>query len=65
MFDTRRGRFVGIALGIVAVAFPLAVLFTPPDPYTQLVVGAGVVAIAITAANVLSHPTVYNQFREE
>ncbi|KPN32017.1 hypothetical protein SY89_02774 [Halolamina pelagica] len=65
MFDTRRGRFVGIALGIVAVAFPLAVLFTPPDPYTQIVVAGGVVAFALTAANVLSHPTVYNQFREE
>lgn len=65
MLDTRRGRFVVLALGISTVAFPLAVLFTPPDPYTQLVVAGGVVAIALTAANLLSHPTVYAWFQEE
>ncbi|WP_049981945.1 hypothetical protein [Halolamina rubra] len=65
MLDSRRDRFVVLALAIVTVAYPLALLFTPPDPYTQLVVAGGVVAFALTAANVLSHPTVSERLGEE
>ena len=65
MLETRRGRFVGIALAILVVALPLTVLVAPPDPYTQLVVAVGVVLFALTAANLLSHPTVYERLREE
>jgi hypothetical protein len=63
MLETRRGRFVGIALAILVVAVPLSVLLIPPDPYTQVVVAAGVVLFALTAANLLSHPTVYERLR--
>ena len=65
MLESRLGRFATIAVAIIVVAYPLMVLFTPPDPYTQLVVAGGVVAFALTAANVLSHPTVYDRLREE
>ncbi|QKY19920.1 hypothetical protein B4589_005805 [Halolamina sp. CBA1230] len=65
MLETRRGRFVGITLAILVVALPLTVLVAPPDPYTQLVVAVGVVLFALTAANLLSHPTVYERLREE
>ncbi|MFW5911230.1 MAG: hypothetical protein ACOCSD_03650 [Halolamina sp.] len=59
MYDSRRDRFVVITLGLLVVAYPLAVFFTPPDPYTQVVVAVTLLAFVLTAANVLSHPTVY------
>jgi hypothetical protein len=63
MLETRRGRFVGIALAILVVAVPLSALLIPPDPYTQIVVVAGVVLFALTAANLLSHEAVYERLR--
>ena len=59
MYDSRRDRFVVIALGMLVVAYPLAFLFTPPDPYMQAVVGITLAAFVLTVANLLSHPTVY------
>ena len=59
MFQTRLGRFLGIALALALVALPLAVLFAPPDPYTQIVVAGSLVTFLLPVAYLLSHPTIY------
>lgn len=64
MLDSRRGRFVAIALGMLVVALALSTLFAPPDPATQLIVAAGVMLFVLPVANLLSHPTVYEWLRD-
>jgi len=65
MLQTRTGRFLGISLAIFLVALPLAVLFTPPDPYTQIVVAGSLFAFLLPVAYLLSHPTIYARLQQD
>jgi Sec-independent protein secretion pathway component TatC len=65
MYDSRRDRFVVITLGMLTVAFPLALFFTPSDPYMQVVVAVTLLAFVLTAANLLSHETVYEWYSDK
>lgn len=65
MLETRPGRFVVIAIVILVVAFPLAVVMTPPDPYTQAVVASTLLVFVLPVAYLLSHPTLSAWLDEE
>ncbi len=65
LLDSRLGRFVTIAFGILLVAIPLTALFAPPDPYTQIVVAGSLLVFVLPTAYLLSHPTVYAWMRSE
>jgi len=57
MLDSRPGRFAVLAVVILVVAVPLAVVLTPPDPYTQVIVASTLFAFVLPVAYLLSHPT--------
>ncbi|GAB7092893.1 hypothetical protein JCM30237_00450 [Halolamina litorea] len=59
MLESRLFRFVSIAVATIVVAFPLAAVASPPDPYTQVVVAGTLLMFLLPVAYLLSHPTVY------
>lgn len=65
MLDSRLFRFVTIAVATIVVAFPIAAVVSPPDPYTQVVVAASLLVFLLPVAYLLSHPTIYIWMREK
>lgn len=65
MLDSRLFRFVTIAVATIVVAFPIAAIVSPPDPYTQVVVAVSLLVFLLPVAYLLSHPTVYIWMREK
>lgn len=54
MVSAKFGRFLVLAAVLVTGAFALAAALTPPDPYTQIVVLAVLVPVALAGSYVLS-----------